>query len=331
MKAAFQNQFGSPQVLSIKEVERPAITTNQVLVQVHASPVTQGDRRLRAADYPGISSVIGRLMFGVFRPRNPIPGTMFAGRVAAVGQDVTGLSVGDDVFGSSDNSAHAEYLAVPEDGPIALMPPGVDYAEAAATPYGAGTALAFLRDVAQVQPGDQVLIVGASGGVGRFAVQIARHLGAQVTGVASAPKAAMVQELGATEVIDYDSEDYTRNGKRYDVIFDTSTGDGFRAARRSLTARGRYVTVYLNLLVLAQMLVTSLFRGRSVKSSVVLGDQELTRDVAALLEQRAIRPLLAAQYPLARIADAHTELEENRPGGEVVVMIGAPPSLRAAS
>jgi NADPH:quinone reductase-like Zn-dependent oxidoreductase len=308
----------------VNEVERPVLGRDEILVQVHASPVTQGDRRLRAADFPGLTKVIGRLMFGVFRPKNPIPGTMFAGRVVAVGGAFSRFSVGDDVFGSCDHSAQAEYLAVAEHGPVALIPAGVGYAEAAAVPYGAVTALVFLRDVARVQPGEKVLIVGASGGIGRFAVQLARHLGARVTGVCSGRNVAMVTELGAEAVIDYTREDYTQNGETYDVIFDTSSGDRFRASRRSLTPhKGRYATVYLNLLVICQMLVTAVFGGRKVTSSVALGNQQLLNDVAELLAQRAIWPVIAERYPLARIADAHRALETGQPAGTVVVSISS--------
>ncbi len=331
MKAAFHNQFGAPHILFIKEVERPTVAPDQLLVRVHASPVTQGDRRLRAADYPGISAVIGRLMFGVLRPKNPIPGTMFAGRVVAIGDEVTRFAVGDDVFGGVDNSAQAEYVAVAEDGAVAPMPSGIDYAEAAAAPYGAATALSFLRDVGRVQPGDKVLIVGASGGVGRYAVQIARHLGADVTGVCSARHAELVRSLGAGRVIDYAKEDYTQSGATYDVIFDTASGDGFRAARKVLAPSGRYLTVYLSLLVLAQMLVTAVLGGRKVRGAVVLPSQQLTRDVGALLEEGAVRPVIAAQFPLDHVVDAHAELEEQRPAGEVMVLIGSPPALQLAS
>lgn len=330
MKAAFQNQFGAPDILFVNEVDRPTLTAGQVLVQVHASAVTQGDRRLRAADYPGASAVIGRLMFGLFRPRNPVPGTMFAGRIVALGQDVTAFAVGDDVFGSVNHGAQAEFVAVAEDGPVALMPAGIDYAEAAAVPYGACTALAFLRDVAAVQPGERVLVVGASGGVGRFAVQIARHLGADVTGVASARNAGLVRSLGATAFIDYATEDYTRSGETWDVVFDTSSGDGFRAARRALKPGGRYATVYMSLVVLVQALVTSLFGSRKARTGVVLGDQQLTRDVAALLQDGAIRPVLVAQFPLDRVAEAHAALEDGGPAGDVVVLIGTPAASRVA-
>jgi len=323
MQAVTHSQYGSSEVLSVQEVEPPSAGPNQVLVRVHASPVTEGDRRLRAADFPGMSAVFGRLMFGVLRPRNPIPGTMFAGRIVAVGHAVTRFAVGDDVFGSCDNGAQAEYLAVGEDGPLAKIPAGVEYDEAAAVPYGAVTALAFLRDVARVQPGDKVLIVGASGGVGRFAIQIARHLGAHVTGVGSGRNAAMMTELGADAVIDYKREDYTKNGETYDVIFDTASGDGFRSSKDSLNKNGRYVSVYLNLLVLWQMLISTVFGGRKVASSVVLGNQALSQDVAELLARGVIRPTLAARYPLAQVAKAHATQESGDAMGTVVVSVNA--------
>jgi len=246
---------------------------------------------------------------------------MFAGQITAVGHAVTRFAVGDDVFGSCDNGAQAEFVPVGEDGPLAKIPLGVEYDEAAAVPYGAATALAFLRDVAQVRPGEEVLIVGASGGVGRFAVQIARHLGAHVTGVGSDRHAAMMTELGADAVIDYKREDYTNNGKSYDVIFDTSSGDGFRASKNSLKESGRYVSVYLNLLVLWQMLITKLFGGPKVASSVVLGNQALSEDVADLLAQGVIRPVIAAHYPITQVAKAHAAQESGGMGGTVIVTV----------
>ncbi len=321
MQAATHTHYGSSEVLRVEEVPTPAVGPKQVLVQVHASPVTEGDRRLRAADFPGVTSVIGRLMFGLFRPRNPIPGTMFAGRVVARGEMVTRFAVGDDVFGSCDHGAQAEYVAVAADGPLAKIPAGVAYDEAAAVPYGAATALAFLRDVARVRPTDRVLIVGGSGGVGRFAVQIARHLGAHVTGVGSGRTAAMMKELGANEVIDYEREDYTKGGHAYDVIFDTASGDGFRAAKPSLTKSGRYVSVYLNLLVLWQMLRTAVLGGPKVASSVVLGNRGLTEDVAELLAKGIIRPVIAARYPISRVAEAHAAQETGHTPGTIVVTV----------
>jgi len=321
MKAATHTHYGSPTVLHIDEVARPSIGDREILVEVHASPVTQGDRRLREADFPGMSAIPGRLMFGVFRPRNPSPGTMFAGRVVATGAAVTRFAAGDDVFGSCDHSACAEYLAVAEDSSIARIPEGFDYDQAAAIPYGAGTALVFLRDLAKVQPGQRVLVIGAAGGVGRFAVQIARHLGAEVTGVCRGRDAEMVTKLGATAVIDYTREDFTDNGETYDVIFDTAAGDRFRACRGSLAEEGRYITVYLSGGVLLQMLMTSLFGGRKVAATVVISDQELVEDVAELMTKGAIWPVIGARFPFEEIVAAHEMFEDGKPQGAVIVRV----------
>jgi len=321
MKAATHTHYGPPSILHIDEVARPSIDAHELLIQVHASPVTQGDRRLRAADFPGMSAIPGRLIFGVFRPRNPNPGTMFAGRVFATGTAVTRFAVGDDVFGSCDHSACAEYLAVTEGSSIARIPKGFDYDEAAAIPYGAGSALVFLRDLAKVQPGQRVLVIGAAGGVGRFAVQIARHLGAEVTGVCRGRDAEMVKKLGATAVIDYTREDFTDNGETYDVIFDTAAGDRFRACRSSLTEKGRYITVYLSGGVMLQMLMTSLFGGRKVAATVAISDQKLVEDVAELMTKGAIWPVIGARFPLEELVAAHQMFEDGKPQGAVVVRV----------
>ena len=235
MQQAVQDQYGAPQVLSLEETTIPTPAADQVLIQVHASSVTQGDRRLRAADFPGATALVGRLMFGLTRPRHRTGGTNFAGKVVAVGSSVVNFAVGDEVFGTVDHSAYAEFIALAADARIARIPRGIDYAQAAAAPYGAGTALSFKRDIAKLKAGERVLIVGASGGVGRYAIQIARHMGAEVTAVCSARHADWVRELGASEVIDYRSVDYTRLGKNWDVIFDTSSGDGFREAWKCLS------------------------------------------------------------------------------------------------
>lgn len=321
MKAAIHTKYGTPRVLRTEEVARPVPADDQLLVEVHASAVTQGDRRLRAADFPGGTVVIGRLMFGLLGPRNPTPGTTFAGKVVEVGRAVTRFQVGDEVFGSCGNGAHAEYLVVAEESPVAKIPAGVGYDEAAAVPYGAGTALEIMRDVAAVQPGDRVLIIGASGGVGRFAVQIARHLGAEVTGVCSGEKAEMVRQLGARHVIDYAREDYTDNGETYDVVFDTVSGDGFRAAKPSLSSRGRYVSLYMTLRIALQMIWGAIVGGPRAAAAVVIGKQRLTEEVAELLGEGVIWPVVAARFPLDRVADANEELESGNPRGAVVVSV----------
>ncbi|MCO4769135.1 MAG: NAD(P)-dependent alcohol dehydrogenase [Deltaproteobacteria bacterium] len=327
MKAASQSNYGPPSVLKVQEVERPSVGKGQILIEVHASPVTHGDRRLRAADFPGIGAVIGRLMFGVFAPRYPVPGTMFAGRVVELGEGVTRFAVGDRVFGSCDNGAHAELLAVDAGSAVAHIPEGIDTQAAAATPYGAVTALVFLRDIAKVQPGERVLVVGAAGGVGRYGVQIAKHLGATVTAVCGGRDADLVRDLGARDVIDYKTTDYTQTGATWDVVFDTVTGAGFSAARTCLSDGGRYVTLYMELRTLMQGLISSLSSGPKAKAGVAMGSQQLLSDLAELLAAGSVRPTVAQTFPLSRIGEAHAALEAGVHGE---VMVAIQPALRLA-
>lgn len=323
MKAAITPTYGPADVIQTGDVPTPTIGEHQVLVQIHATPVTAGDRRLRAADFPSISAVPGRLMMGVLRPRHTVQGTMFAGRIVEVGSAVTQYAVGDDVFGSTDHGAYAEYLPMPEDGAMAKMPAGLSYDEAAAVPYGAGTALYFLRDLGSLGPGDEVLIVGASGGVGRFAVQLAKHLGAEVTGVCSRRSFELVGSLGADHLIDHQSEDFTQNGKRYDVIFDIAGVTSFCRSRPSLTKNGRYLTLFISVAVLLQMAWTSIVGGPKAKFSVALSKQDDMEQLRELMEQGVIRPVIARRFPLERIADAHAEAEADRPHGSVLVTVAA--------
>lgn len=322
MRAAVQKRFGAPEVLSVREVEPPRAGENEVLIQIGASSVTQGDRRLRAADFPGISAVVGRLMFGVLSPRNPIGGTTFAGRVLQVGAGVTRFAPGDQVFGSCDHSAYAESISLPQDGALAKMPEGVSDEDASAVPYGAGTALTFLRDMAKVQAGEKVLIIGASGGVGRFAVQLARHFGAQVTGVCSDSKRDLVKGLGAHKTLSYSEDAYLNGDEHYDVIFDTHFANGFERAKPALTDTGRYLTLYVTVRVLWQMLLAVFRAGPKPRAGVALPSQALMSDVAQLLRSGVIRPVVTHRYPLSRIAEAHDALETKDPNGAVVVTMG---------
>ena len=321
MQAAIQTQYGAPQVLRIGQVERPTPGPGQVLIQVHASSVTQGDRRLRAADFPGIMGPLGRLMTGVFRPRQQVGGSTFAGRVVEVGAGVDHMQVGDDVFGTTMHGAYAEYLAVSVDGALGKMPSNVSYREAAAIPYGAGTALHFLRDLAKLRSGERVLIVGASGGVGRMAVQLAKHYGAHVTGVCSHGAAEAVRELGADVVIDYTREDVRLRAERWDVIFDTTEGEHFEQLRPRLTDNGRYLSLYVTVRALWQMLSTKLRGGPRVLVGVSLGNPAQSEDIRALVEQGALRASIAQGFPLSQIAEAHKRLESPGLHGSVVVEV----------
>lgn len=319
MKAAHTTTYGPADVLQMRDVPRPTLEPDEVLVQVHATPVTAGDVRLRTARFPSLSALPGRLMIGVLRPKHPIQGTMFAGRIVEVGSAVTRWAIGDDVFGSAMHGAYAEYLAMPESGAMAKMPAKMGYDEVAAVPYGAFTALHFLRDVAAVRPGEKVLVVGASGGVGRFAVQIAKHLGAEVTAVCGRESFELVRSLGAEHVIDHRTTDFARSGVRYDVIFDTSGVTSFGGSRASLTERGRYMTLLLSVGLLVHVLLTAIFGGRKAKFSVAMPAHDDLEELRELMERGVLRPVIARRFPIDAIADAHVEVETGRAHGTVMV------------
>jgi len=312
--------YGPPNILKLTERPEPRLGAHDVLVRNHAALVTAGDRRVRSADFPGVSAVLGRLMLGITGPRHPIQGTQFAGRVLAVGPAVTRFSVGDDVFGSVDHGAYAELLAVDERGPVATLPPGASYEAGASISYGAGTALHYLRDLAAVQPGEKVLLLGASGGVGRYAIQLAKHLGAEVTAVCSRVHFEQVRALGADHVIDHRSEDFTQSGVRYDVIFDLADASSFQRSRASLTPTGRYLTLYISVPALLAVAWRALVGGQRAHFTIVLGTQERTEILAELLAQGILQPVLAERFPLERLAEAHA-LADAGVRGEVVITI----------
>lgn len=333
MQAIRHSRYGTPDVLCLVDVARPTLGPRDVLVATEASSVTRGDLRVRAADFPGIGWLPGRLVTGLFAPRHPVPGTTFAGRVVEVGAEVTRFAVGDAVFGLVDHGAYAEWLAVREDGAISKRPEGFDAAEAATLPYGAATARTFLIDLAKVKPGERVAVIGASGEVGRFAVALARHLGAEVTAIASRDLDRL-RALGAHRVIDRRSEDpfvvpvasgprgQPRTG-RYDVVFDTSTVDHYRRARRALAPGGRYLTLHLTARILLRMIRTRLFGGPRAHFGVSLPDAAEMDGVAKLASEGAFRPVIARRFPLAEARAAHELVESARAPGSVVLELAA--------
>lgn len=329
MLAVVQHRYGPPTALSLAQIEPPHVGDHDVLVEVRASAVTHADRRIRAGDFPGIARIPAHLAVGLTGPRSR-PGTMFAGRVVQIGAAVTRFRVGDDVFGSAleEGGAYAQRIAVPEDRRIARMPAGLRYEEAAALPYGAVTALIFLRDLARVQPGEKVAILGASGGVGAIAVQVACHLGAEVTAVCSAQDAELVRSLGARHVVDYRTEDF-RAG-RYDVILDTLGASSFGASRRALTPTGRYLCLIASARLVFDLLLTALAGGQRVFTSTSPGTSQHLEDVRELVEQGALRPVLGRAFPLACVAEAHAHHEAGRTGGTVVLTITDAPLRLAA-
>jgi NADPH:quinone reductase-like Zn-dependent oxidoreductase len=331
MKAIVYTQYGSPDVLQLKEVAKPAPKDNEALVRVHATPVNFGDIlarnfnkvSLRRFTMPGPLWLPVRLYFGVRRPRKNILGSEFAGEIEAVGQAVTRFKAGDAVFGYRGPSlgANAEYLCMPEDGLIAPKPANMSYEEAAAVPYGALTALNLLKKV-KLQPGPKVLINGASGAIGSYALQLARHHGAEVTGVCGTPRLELVKSLGADKVIDYTKEDFTQSGETYDLIFDILGKSSFSRCQRSLKPGGRLLYASFGMLPLLQMLWTSMIGGKKVVCALSAESREDLMVIKELVEAGKLKSIIDRCYPLEQTAEAHRYVEAGQKTGHVVITIG---------
>jgi NADPH:quinone reductase-like Zn-dependent oxidoreductase len=250
--------------------------------------------------------------------------------VVEVGAAVTRFAPGSDVFGSAGDGAYAEYIAVPEGGALAMLPTNLSYEQAAATPYGAVTAMRILRDVAAVRPGDEVLIIGASGGVGRFAVQLAKHLGANVTGVCSRNSFDVVRSLGADHVIDREHE-FTRSHRRWDVVFDTAGATTFLRCRSALTSNGRYVSLLISVPLLVAVAVTSFVAGPKAKFAIVMPKHEDLDELRDLVERRVVHPVVGDLFPLEQIAQAHATAEKGRKHGTVIVTLSGVQEAAAVS
>lgn len=320
MKAAVYDRYGPADVVTLGDLPRPEPKRGEVLVRVAASSVTTADWRLRAAAFPGIMRVPGRLMFGLCRPRKPVLGGDFAGEVAAVGPGVRRFRADDRVFGFSGLGAHAEFLTMAETGAIAHRPENLGVAEAAATPFGALAALVFLRDYAGLLPGQRLLVMGASGGVGAFAAQLGRVMGAQVTGVAGPANQALLRGFGV-QPVDYSLRDITDGPQRFDVILDTVGALGFARARRILTPRGRFVPLEFGAREIAQALVSALAGGPRVMIGVS-GDSAADLDqIARLLARGALHPVIGARLPLDCIVEAHRLAETRHKRGSIVIEI----------
>ncbi len=319
MQACIYREYGAPDVVKLAEVAVPSPRKGEILVRVHAASVTTADGRIRASDFPSVFWLPGRLIFGLFRPRSGILGRDFSGTVVATGEGVTRFRVGDRVFGAASGGAHADYLTIAETAAVVLKPPSLTDAEAAAVPFGASCALAFLRDVADVRPGQRVLVVGASGGVGTWAVQLARHLGAEVTAVCSARNADLVRSLGAHHVVDYATGSLAPHGATYDLIFDTIGVTTFASTRSLLAPNGLYLPLNSGLREIVQALLPSWSSGQRVKFFISQNTRAGLEEVVHLLETGALRPVVDQVYPLERIVDAHRRVDGRHKRGTVVV------------
>jgi NADPH:quinone reductase-like Zn-dependent oxidoreductase len=322
MKAIVYERYGPPDVLELKEVARPRPKDNEVLIRTHATTVTSGDWRARSLDLPRGFGLIGRLVFGVSRPRQPILGTELAGQIESVGKDVKKFKVGDQVFAfaGAGMGCYAEYKCMPEDGAVARKPANLTYDEAAAISFGGTTALNFFRR-ARLQRGEKVLINGASGGVGTAAVQLAKHFGADVTGVCSAANAELVRSLGADHVIDYTREDFTATGETYDIIVDTAGTAPFSRSKGSLKERGRLLLVLGELPDLLGVPWVSMTSSKKVIAGPAAGRAEDLRFLAELAEAGAFKPVIDRRYPFAQIAEAHRYVDTRHKRGNVVITL----------
>ncbi|MFT3921874.1 MAG: NAD(P)-dependent alcohol dehydrogenase [Myxococcales bacterium] len=316
MKAALVTRYGSADAVRLGERPTPVPKADEVLIRVHASTVSAADWRIRSASVPRGFGLLIRFVFGFRGPRQPVLGSELSGVVESVGARVSRFRPGDRVFAfpGVKMGAHAEYLAMPEDGKVLPIPAGLSMAEAAAICFGGTTALYFLRDKAKVQAGEKVLIVGASGSVGSAAVELAKHFGAAVTGVCSAANLEFVRDLGADHVIDYQVQDFTQDGQRYDVIMDCTGTASFARCRDSLTPGGRL------LLVVATMGQTLAALTR--RQVITGGGPESVDDMATLAELCArgvFHPRIGATLTFEEIARAHALVESQHKRANLVL------------
>lgn len=323
MKAIVYHNYGSPDVLKLEEVEKPTHKDNEVLIKVYATTVETTDAIFRQGN-----NLSARLFTGLFKPKFTRPGAEFAGKIEAVGKDVTRFKEGDRVFGTTapNFGAHAEYICLPEDGAMAIKPDNLTYEEAVSIHPGALTALPNLRDAAHIQSGQKVLINGASGSIGVSAVQLAKVFGADVTGVCSTANVDLVKSLGADVVIDYKKEDFTRTGQTYDIIFDTVGKSSFSRCKGALKQGGIYLTTVITPAILGQMLWTSKFGSK--KAMIIFAGlrsvSEKNEDLVfflELVEAGVLKPVIDRCYPLEQIAEAHRYIDTGHKKGNVVITL----------
>ena len=321
MNAVIYTEYGSADVLKMAKMKRPTPKAKEVLIKVHAATVSAGDVNMRGFTFvPQKMRMLVRLAFGFFKPRKPILGTVVAGEIVAIGKKVTRFKVGDSVFGMASLrlGAYAEYVCRPAEGGLALKPEGLSYEEIAALPFGTGTALYFLKERGNLQPGQKVLVNGASGGVGNYAVQIAKSMGAEVTGVCSTRNLDMVRGLGADHVIDYTREDFTQNGETYDLIVDTVFGKAdFHRCKNSLTPEGRYCAVAGDFRETWQS-----FWNKQILTGTPSENKKNMEAIGELAKQGVVRPLIDRTYPLEQTSQAHEYVDTGRKRGSVIISVG---------
>ena len=326
MRAIITTKYGPPDVLQLQEVDKPTPRDNEVLVKIYATTVTAGDCEMRSLNLPFAYQLMLRAGFGFTRPRNKIPGSEVAGEIEAVGKDVKQLKVGDQVFGSAGMGfgANAEYICLPEvsgvmEGGVAIKPSNMTYEEAATVPFGGRDSLHFLR-LGNIQNGQKILINGAGGSIGTFAIQLAKNYGAEVTAVDSTAKLDMLSSIGADHVVDYTQEDFTKNGEIYDVIFDVIGKISFSRSAGSIKQNGTYLLAN----PVSQMVQALWTRMRSSKKVVMEAASGTIADLVflrGLIEEGKLITVIDRTYPLEQIVEAHRYVEKGGKLGNVVITV----------
>lgn len=318
-------RYGPADLLELKEVEKPTPKEDEVLIAIKATTVSTGDCNIRNFTFVTKSMLpMARLMFGVRKPwKARVLGTELAGEVERVGAGVRRFKTGDRVVASTGmaGGGHAEYVCLPETGALAIKSNALSWEEAVAIPFGANTALYFLRDLGCVQAGQEVLIIGASGSIGSAGVQLAKHFGATVTAVCSAANVEMVKSLGAQNVIDYTKEDFTRNTKEYDLIFDIVGATSFDRCQKLLKPKGVFLQNIMSWAAMARMIWTSVTGGKKLKGGVAMEDRRRMLFIADLVKAGKLRPVIDRSYPLERIAEAFRYVEQGHKKGNVVITV----------
>ncbi len=317
MKAAVYNQYGAPEVLHLEEIIKPTPKDDEILIQIKATAVNSGDVRLRKADPFAV-----RFIFGLFKPRIHILGSVYSGVIERVGKEVKNYKTGDQVFGHTDMKfgGYAEYICVPVNSSIALKPESISHLEAATIPFGGVTALHFIQK-ANIQKGQKVLIVGALGAVGSAALQLAKSLGANVTGVCSTNQIDLVKSIGADHVIDYTKEDFTKNGEIYDVIYDSVNAISVSRSLKSLSPQGVMILSSAGMPEMIQGKWISKTSKIKVLTGVIRHSASAMAYLKDLIEAKKYKPLVDRSYPLEQLADAHAYVEKGSKKGGVSIII----------
>ncbi len=323
MKAIICTKYGPPEVLQMAEVEKPVPKDNEILIRNYATSVNSGDARIRRFDVPPIFWLPFRLFMGILKPRQSILGVDMAGVVEAVGKDVKLFKKGDRIFGSSypKMGCYAEYKSIPEDSVITEIPEKMKFEEVTPLFFGGHTALHFLRK-GNIQKGQKVIVYGASGSIGTYAVQLAKYFGAEVTGVCSTANLELVRSLGADSVIDYTKEDFTRNGEIYDIIFDTVGESPFSCSLKSLSKNGYYLrAVHMKLTSILRGMWVSVLSKKKVIGGVAHEFKEDLDFLTKLYSEGHIKPVIDRTYPIEEIVEAHRHVDNGHKKGNVVIKI----------